>query len=73
MSIYLTETEKSILRSNLEEILESPESFSTSKNDFERISFLVIEDAELLLNKKLNEKEVKKYLKEVMNWLPFRI
>lgn len=67
MSTYLTETEKSILRSNLGEILESPESFSTTKDDFERISFLVIEDAELLLNKKLNEKEVKKYLKEVMN------
>lgn len=67
MSTYLTETEKSILRSNLVEILESPESFSTTKDDFERISFLVIEDAELLLNKKLNEKEVKKYLKEVMN------
>lgn len=66
MSTYLTETEKSILRSNLGEILESPESFSTTKDDFERISFLVIEDAELLLNKKLNEKEVKKYLKEVM-------
>lgn len=67
MSTYLTETEKSILRSNLEEILESPESFSTSKNDFERISFLVIEDAELLLNKKLDEEKVKDYLKEVMN------
>ena len=67
MSTYLTETEKSILRSNLEEILESPESFSTSKNDFERISFLVIEDAELLLNKKLDKGKAKEYLKEVMN------